>query len=242
MSQLSIKVCMIICYPSVVSEFNQSISSFQLNQQKGATSQDLSFLKEASPIYVTSLSGNSVTTTSSSTTSHSVTNELTVADSSEYVKAQQRVCIPALTPVCPTCMWRILPLFQTIGRPCPGSAQPVSETVNQYNNVNKSVSVSKYNANAGVNQNNSVAQNINNNSSSARTLLNNNHLVNSNISASEVTSATTKNSSQAVANNRILDYNHFYETNNNTAISTGESQYNLANGHSSNAGADEVSV
>lgn len=143
--------------------------------------------------------------------------------------------------------------FQTVARPCPGSAQPVSDTVNQYNNANKSVSVSKYNANAGVNQNSGtagtacVAQNINNNSSSARSLLNNNHLVNSNISASEVTSATDNNS-QTVPNNRILDYNHFYETNNNTAAatatSTGESQYNFANGHGNNAGTctDEVSV
>ena len=63
----------------------------QLNQQKGATSQDLSFLNEASPIYVTSLSGNSVTTSSSSTTAAKGPgpNELIVADSSDYARAQQ---------------------------------------------------------------------------------------------------------------------------------------------------------
>lgn len=43
----------------------------QLNQQsqaKGGTTQDLSFLKEASPIYVTSLSNNTVSVTNTSTT------------------------------------------------------------------------------------------------------------------------------------------------------------------------------
>lgn len=98
MSQLSIKVYS--CWStridwtrSWINWANTNFLSFpfQLNQQKGSTSQDLSFLKEASPIYVTSLSGNSVTT-SSSTTAHSVAgvnNELIVADSSEYARSQQ---------------------------------------------------------------------------------------------------------------------------------------------------------
>lgn len=46
-------------------------STFQLNQQshtKGATTQDYSFLKEVSPIYVTSLTGNHVSGTTTLTT------------------------------------------------------------------------------------------------------------------------------------------------------------------------------
>lgn len=49
----------------------------QLNQQsqtKGATTQDYSFLKEASPIYVTSLTGNHVSGTTTITTATSITN------------------------------------------------------------------------------------------------------------------------------------------------------------------------
>lgn len=88
MSQLSIKV------NNYLWQFNGDALSnvavlFQLNQQKGSTTQDLSFLKEASPIYVTSLSGNSVTTSSSTTATGGGTNELIVADSSEYARAQQ---------------------------------------------------------------------------------------------------------------------------------------------------------
>uniref|UniRef100_A0A182UX95 Uncharacterized protein n=1 Tax=Anopheles merus TaxID=30066 RepID=A0A182UX95_ANOME len=58
MSQLSIKASI-------------SSTSYLLNQQsqaKGGGTQDLSFLKEASPIYVTSLASNSVTGTNTSTT------------------------------------------------------------------------------------------------------------------------------------------------------------------------------
>lgn len=67
-----------------------AFATLQLNQQKGTASQDLSFLKEASPIYVTSLSGgNSVTTSSSTTATGGTSNELIVADSSEYARAQQ---------------------------------------------------------------------------------------------------------------------------------------------------------
>ncbi|EAT33710.1 AAEL014013-PA [Aedes aegypti] len=40
----------------------------QQSQAKGGTTQDLSFLKEASPIYVTSLSNNTVSVTNTSTT------------------------------------------------------------------------------------------------------------------------------------------------------------------------------
>ncbi|XP_053670270.1 uncharacterized protein LOC128720617 [Anopheles nili] len=54
-----------------ITPVDMSQLSIKLNQQsqaKGGATQDLSFLKEASPIYVTSLSGNSVTGTNTSTT------------------------------------------------------------------------------------------------------------------------------------------------------------------------------
>uniref|UniRef100_A0A4Y0BPU3 Guanylate kinase-like domain-containing protein n=2 Tax=Anopheles funestus TaxID=62324 RepID=A0A4Y0BPU3_ANOFN len=54
-----------------ITPVDMSQLSIKLNQQsqaKGGATQDLSFLKEASPIYVTSLSSNSVTGTNTSTT------------------------------------------------------------------------------------------------------------------------------------------------------------------------------
>ncbi|XP_052869006.1 uncharacterized protein LOC128274746 [Anopheles cruzii] len=54
-----------------ITPVDMSQLSIKLNQQsqaKGGATQDLSFLKEVSPIYVTSLSGNSVTGTNTSTT------------------------------------------------------------------------------------------------------------------------------------------------------------------------------
>ncbi|XP_053659329.1 uncharacterized protein LOC128708378 [Anopheles marshallii] len=54
-----------------ITPVDMSQLSIKLNQQsqaKGVATQDLSFLKEASPIYVTSLSSNSVTGTNTSTT------------------------------------------------------------------------------------------------------------------------------------------------------------------------------
>ncbi|XP_029719081.1 uncharacterized protein LOC109404436 isoform X4 [Aedes albopictus] len=54
-----------------ITPVDMSQLSIKLNQQsqaKGGTTQDLSFLKEASPIYVTSLSNNTVSVTNTSTT------------------------------------------------------------------------------------------------------------------------------------------------------------------------------
>ncbi|KAL1375698.1 hypothetical protein pipiens_004601 [Culex pipiens pipiens] len=54
-----------------ITPVDMSQLSIKLNQQsqaKGGTTQDLSFLKEASPIYVTSLSSNTVSVTNTSTT------------------------------------------------------------------------------------------------------------------------------------------------------------------------------
>lgn len=54
-----------------ITPVDMSQLSIKLNQQsqaKGGTTQDLSFLKEASPIYVTSLSNNAVSVTNTSTT------------------------------------------------------------------------------------------------------------------------------------------------------------------------------
>lgn len=65
MYQLSSRWCRIISHVFVL------INLLQLNQQqnhlKGATTQDYSFLKEASPIYVTSLTGNHVSGTTTVT-------------------------------------------------------------------------------------------------------------------------------------------------------------------------------
>ncbi|XP_062557319.1 ras guanine nucleotide exchange factor P-like [Armigeres subalbatus] len=62
---------------------------FNLNQQsqaKGGTTQDLSFLKEASPIYVTSLSNNTVSVTNTSTTVTAGTkSNYTAASTSQQV-------------------------------------------------------------------------------------------------------------------------------------------------------------
>lgn len=120
----------------------------------------------------------------------------------------------------------------------PGSAQPVTDDVNQ-NIVNKPVS--KYNA-SGVNQNhsgavngsaNKTAPNINNNSSSTL----NNNLANSNISvtfnrggADVSTVPCGGGNLNNIQNNRTLDYTNYYETNNNA---TGENKYHLANKHNS---------
>ncbi|EGK96796.1 AGAP002711-PF [Anopheles gambiae str. PEST] len=60
MSQLSIKAS--------ISPTSHLIALNQQSQAKGGGTQDLSFLKEASPIYVTSLASNSVTGTNTSTT------------------------------------------------------------------------------------------------------------------------------------------------------------------------------
>lgn len=53
------------------------MSPLQLNQQtsKTGTTQDLSFLKGASPIYVTSLSGNNVTPTATTVTTTTKSSE-----------------------------------------------------------------------------------------------------------------------------------------------------------------------
>uniref|UniRef100_A0A182PH69 Uncharacterized protein n=1 Tax=Anopheles epiroticus TaxID=199890 RepID=A0A182PH69_9DIPT len=66
MSQLSIKASILKTTSS--SSLSQSFILNQQSQAKGGATQDLSFLKEASPIYVTSLSSNSVTGTNTSTT------------------------------------------------------------------------------------------------------------------------------------------------------------------------------
>lgn len=188
-------------------------------------------MKEASPIYVTSLSGNSVTTSSSTTTAHSVAgvnNDLIVADSSEYARTQSYQQQQVLRP--------------------PGSAQPViiTDDVNQ-NIVNKPVA-SKYNASA-VNQNTSAVTsgtvnggppNINNNSSST---LNNNNNSNISVSLNRAGAAVPCGGVNLnnIANRPVLDYTN-YETNNNVATPTiiGESSdfhHQLANGHTS----DQVS-
>lgn len=210
----------------------------QLNQQKG-TAQDLSFLKEASPIYVTSLSGNSVTTSSSTTAKGGGTSELIVADSSEYARAQ---------------LDHVFRQQQLALKP-PGSAQPVvavaaaaasaGDDVNQ-NIVNQSkLSAVQSGGGAGgavsVANLTSAAAPSNNNSSSSSTL--NNNLVNSNISGTfnragadgtvpcvGLVNLNNNNKNHLSNNNhRALNLNNYYETNNNA---TGESKYSLANGHS----------
>lgn len=132
---------------------------------------------------------------------------------------------------------------------------PAVDDVNQ-NIVNQF----KYNSAAsGVNQNScgvvvgggasiKAAPNINNNSSSSlNNNNNNNHLVNSNISvsfnrtgAADVSTVpcgvVNLNNNINNISNRTLDYNNYYETNNNA---TGESKYGLANGHKNS---EEVSV
>lgn len=220
-------------YLSRTDKLIRELEPFQLNQQKGSTAQDLSFLKEASPIYVTSLSGNSVTTSSSTTTAHSVAgvnNDLIVADSSEYARTQSYQQQQVLRP--------------------PGSAQPViiTDDVNQ-NIVNKPVS--KYNASA-VNQNSSAVTsgavngggppNINNNSSST---LNNNNNSNISVSLNRAGAAVPCGGVNLnnIANRPVLDYTN-YETNNNvTTTIIGESSeyhHQLANGHTSDHQVSQV--
>lgn len=113
----------------------------------------------------------------------------------------------------------------------------LDNNINQNNNTNAAARGSKY---AGVSA--AVNQNINNNSSSVRTQ-NNNLIVNSNSSASFSHNRGGSGASEA-RTDRIVDYNNYYETNNNAEVVTGtiaapgESKYVLANGHNS---VDEVS-